>query len=84
MTRTSQIALIGMLVLVTLGCAERSRPKYLSRQDLVDLVIDPSCLTEPLLLRQCNPKVEPPKCRHLGKITYRKGCERILVGGKQP
>lgn len=55
---------------IGLGCA----PKRVT----TNLVIELHCLTAPVELRNCDLS-DPPRCKQ-SKITYRKGCERVVVG----
>jgi hypothetical protein len=55
------------------GCERRA-----VRDGLPNLVIPVGCASE-ITLVQCDGRVSPPKCAG-ARISYRDGCERIVVG----
>ncbi len=69
------IFLGAALALAGVGCERRA-----ARVGLPNLVIPVACASEITLLR-CDARVNPPKCKS-ARVTYRGGCERIVVGRK--
>jgi hypothetical protein len=70
-------AWVSVLLIATLtGCASRSRPKSLLPNVNIPLV----CATS-IRLVDCDLSFSPPHCR-TAAVTYRTGCEQVLVGGK--
>lgn len=74
MIRVATLAAIAILLLLACACAVK-RPQA-SRWP--SIVLDPACLTAPILMQQCDVEAEPPKCK-IVKLHYRRGCERIAV-----
>ncbi len=70
-------AWVSVLLIATLpGCASRPRLKLFPP----NLNIPPECATR-IRLVDCNLSLSPPHCR-TATVTYRKGCEQVVVGGK--
>jgi hypothetical protein len=67
--------LVGAVALAGMGCARRS-----GRISFPNLVIPVRCASE-ITLVQCDARVSPPKCKS-ARVTYRRGCEEIVVGRK--
>jgi hypothetical protein len=67
------IFLVVAVALAGGGCERRAE-----RVVLPNLVIPLACASEITLLR-CDARVNPPKCKS-ARVTYRSGCERIVVG----
>jgi hypothetical protein len=59
--------------LISAGCARR-------RMELPSLAIPVSCASE-IMLIECDARVNPPRCKN-ARVTYRRGCEEIVVGKK--
>jgi hypothetical protein len=57
------------------ACSRRN-----ARVELPSLVIPVSCASE-ITLVHCDARVRPPKCKS-ARVTYRGGCEEIVVGRK--
>jgi hypothetical protein len=64
---TVAVALSGV------GCERRA-----ARVALPNLVIPVACASEITLVR-CDARVNPPRCKS-ARVTYRSGCEEIVVG----
>jgi hypothetical protein len=47
---------------------------------LPSLLIPVNCASE-IMLVQCDARVNPPRCKS-ARVTYRRGCEEIVVKGK--
>jgi hypothetical protein len=62
-----------MAVMACAGCERR-----IARAALPNLVIPVGCASEITLVR-CDARVSPPKCAG-ARVSYRNGCERIVVG----
>ena len=62
-----------LLLLLLTGCAAK---KPVAVQPI--LLVDPPCLTGPVVLEQCNLSTNPPKCKKV-RVRYSKGCERLQV-----
>jgi hypothetical protein len=70
-------AWVSVLLMATLtGCASRSRPKPF----LPNVNIPLACATR-IRLVDCDLSSSPPHCR-TAAVTYRTGCEQVVVGGK--
>ena len=69
------IFLAAALALTGAGCERRA-----ARVALPNLVIPVACASEITLLH-CDARVSPPKCRS-ARVTYRGGCEQIVVGSE--
>jgi hypothetical protein len=67
------IFLATALALTGVGCERRA-----ARESQPDLVIPVACASE-ITLVHCDARVSPPKCKS-ARVTYRRGCERIVVG----
>lgn len=68
------------LVLVALLLAGSGCERRAARVALPNLVIPVACASEITLLR-CDARVSPPRCRS-ARVTYRNGCEQIVVRRK--
>jgi hypothetical protein len=66
------ILLMAAVLLAVTGCERRA-----ARGSLPNLVIPAACASE-ITLMHCDARVNPPKCTS-ARVTYRKGCERIVV-----
>jgi hypothetical protein len=66
----------SVLVAVGAGCARRAR-----RLELPNLMVPVRCASE-ILLVECDARVSPPKCKE-ARVTYRKGCEEIVVAERK-
>ena len=64
---------IAVLTLSVLsGCAVRRTPQAFRA------IVNPNCLTAPIIMRDCDFVSNPPHCRHV-ELRYRSGCEEIQV-----
>ena len=68
--------LAAVLALAGAGCERRA-----ARVVLPNLVIPVACASEITLLH-CDARVNPPKCKS-ARVTYRSGCERIVVKSEE-
>ena len=66
------LALVGIALVSATGCARRA-----GRASLPSMAIPVSCASE-ITMMECDARVNPPKCKSV-RVTYRRGCERILV-----
>jgi hypothetical protein len=64
-----------LVALAGLGCARRT-----GQVSLPSLRIPVRCASE-ITLVQCDARMQPPKCKS-ARVTYRSGCEEIVVGRK--
>jgi len=71
MRRWLVVVLAGLVV--SAGCTRRA-----VGVELPNLAIPVGCASS-IVLVGCDARVTPPKCKS-ARVTYRKGCERILVG----
>jgi hypothetical protein len=69
------IFLAAALALAGVGCERRA-----VRDALPNLVIPVACASQ-ITLVHCDARMNPPKCKS-ARVTYRGGCERIVVGRK--
>ncbi len=67
--------LTAALVMTGVGCERR-----VVRDSMPNLVIPVACASE-ITLVHCDARVNPPRCKS-ARVTYRSGCERIVVGRK--
>lgn len=67
-----ELALALLLILSCAGCARRAE-----RAELPNLVVPVACASE-IVLVGCDARVSPPRCKS-ARVTYRKGCEEIVV-----
>ena len=70
------VFLVICLVMSGTGCARRA-----GRARLPNLAIPVSCASK-ITMVECDARVSPPKCKSV-RVTYRKGCEQILVAGNK-
>jgi hypothetical protein len=64
---------IAVLTLSVLsGCAVRRTPQAFRA------IVNPSCLTAPIIMRDCDFASAPPRWRHV-ELRYRQGCAEIQV-----
>ena len=70
-----RMLIVAGMVIGTAGCASRA-----ARVTLPNILVPPSCMSE-ILLVGCDARVSPPKCKKV-EVTYRRGCEEILVSRK--
>ena len=68
-----RVGVIVLLIVTLAGCTSRSRPKPFQP----DMNIPPGCATSIRLL-DCDLSFSPPHCR-TAAVTYRKGCEPVVV-----
>ena len=73
MRRREILPVVLYAALIGAGCVRR-------RVELPSLTIPVSCASE-ITLIECDARVNPPKCKN-ARVTYRKGCEEIVVGKK--
>jgi hypothetical protein len=66
------VFLVGAVLSGT-GCGAR-------RLVLPNLVVPVRCASE-IVLVGCDARVSPPRCKS-ARVSYRRGCEEIVVGGK--
>ena len=74
------VLLLSATALVGMGCSRRSRQVALPGVPFINLAIPVSCASD-ITLVQCDARVRPPKCKS-ARVTYRSGCEEIVVGRK--
>jgi hypothetical protein len=74
MTRKLSLAILALVTLT--GCAARNHPSSLRAS------LNPSCLTAPIVLQDCDFSTEPLRCRVI-KVTYRSGCEQLQVNASK-
>jgi hypothetical protein len=67
------IFVLAAFLLTGMGCERRA-----ARVALPNLVIPVECASNITLLH-CDARVSPPRCKS-ARVTYRGGCERIVVG----
>ena len=65
-------ALATLALLMLTGCAARRGPQSFRA------LLSPNCLTAPIVMKDCDFSIEPPRCRHV-QLEYRKVCEQIEV-----
>jgi len=75
MNNRGVLFLLVWVLLIGAGCARRS-----GRAALPNLVVPVGCASE-ITLVQCDAGVSPPRCKS-ARVTYRRGCEEIVAGGK--
>src|SRR2546430_601321 len=61
-----------LLLMLTVGCLAHRHPMP------AQLLLDPACLTAPIMMQRCDLESATPCCRTI-KVRYRKGCERLEV-----
>lgn len=66
------LLLVCTALMSATGCARR-----VPQERLPSLAIPVSCASE-ITMVGCDARVNPPKCKSV-RVTYRKGCEQILV-----
>lgn len=59
-----------LLALTLTGCAAKKVAGP-------SIVIEPGCVTKPIVVANCDLKTEPPHCAGPSVIPYRKGCETV-------
>jgi hypothetical protein len=74
------VFLLAVTAVGGIGCARRSGHVALPGVAFINLAIPVSCASE-ITLVQCDARVRPPKCKS-ARVTYRSGCEEIVVGRK--
>jgi hypothetical protein len=73
--RSRGFVLILLSAIGLTGCMRRS-----GGVPLPSLLIPVNCASE-IMLVQCDARVNPPRCKS-ARVTYRRGCEEIVVKGK--
>jgi len=69
------ILVLSLSLVAGVGCARRAAVA------LPDLTIPVSCAAE-IRLVGCDAQMSPPKCKS-ARVTYRRGCEEIVVTNEQ-
>jgi len=70
------VFLVCTALMIGAGCARRA-----GRASMPSLAIPVSCASK-ITMVECDARVSPPKCKSV-RVTYRKGCEQILVAGRK-
>lgn len=63
------------VLIASLLCACTRHP---SPSGFINALLDPHCLTAPVLMESCDAKADPLKCKKV-KLTFIRGCEQLQV-----
>ncbi len=63
---------IVLAFLVLAGCSTRRTAQGFRA------VLNPNCLTAPIVMEHCNFSTDPPQCRKV-QLKYRRGCAQIQL-----
>jgi hypothetical protein len=74
------VLLLSATALGGIGCARRTGHVALPGVPFINLAIPVRCASD-ITLVECDARVRPPKCKS-ARVTYRSGCEEIVVGRK--
>jgi hypothetical protein len=67
--------LLGVVLLASFLSACSKHP---NTNGFINALLDPHCLTQPVLMEHCDPKADPIRCQKV-RLIYTRGCEQLRV-----